>query len=72
MSQQLVCDDCGQVIDESQPYYVLTGNKVQLQRTEEMGSAPGNGVLTAIEPTRTLHYHEEHLPAYKIEGEPAE
>jgi len=63
MSQQFICDECGEPIDLTQPHYQLTGSKVRV--TED-------GVLTAIDPARTLHYHEEHVPGYKIEGNPVD
>lgn len=53
MSQQLICDECGLVIDTSQPYY--TGNLTQVVDV-------GGGAPTAATPTRQLDYHVEHSP----------
>jgi hypothetical protein len=63
MSEQIICDDCGEVIDVTQDHYQLTGSKVKVD---------ANNVLTTVDPPVTLHYHEEHLPMYKLAGEPVE
>lgn len=60
MTQQIVCDECGQPIDPTTPHYQLSGTKLQ---TVE-------GTLTAIGEAVTLHYHENHVPGYKVVGEP--
>lgn len=60
MTQQIVCDECGKPIDPTVAHYQLSGSKVQL--TGE--------VLTTIEAAVTLHYHAEHVPGYKVVGEP--
>lgn len=62
MSTQIICDDCGEPVDETQPHYQLTGSKVQLV----------DGVLTVVDAAVTLHYHDEHLPVYKIGGQPVD
>lgn len=62
MSTQIICDDCGAPVDETKPHYQLTGTKVQ-----KTGDA-----LIAVDAPVMLHYHEEHLPVYKIAGEPVE
>ena len=62
MSQQFICDECGEPVDTAKPHYQLSGSKVQ----------DVNGAMTALDPPVTLHYHEEHLPVYKIAGEPIE
>jgi hypothetical protein len=54
MTQQIVCDECGEPIDISQPYYELIGSKVHM-----VGDPP---TLTVAEPAKTMHYHENHLP----------
>lgn len=60
MTQQIVCDECGQPIDPTVAHFQLNGSKVQL-----VGE-----VLTTLEIAVMLHYHEEHVPGYKIVGEP--
>lgn len=60
MSHQLICDDCGEPIDISQPYFSLSGSKVQVV----------DGTLTVVDQSVTLDYHAEHLPEYKVLGEP--
>jgi hypothetical protein len=62
MSQQIICDECGEPIDPTKPHYQLNGSKVQ-----EVG-----GAMIAVDSAVALHYHEEHLPVYKIAGEPVE
>lgn len=62
MSQQTICDECGQPIDLTKPHYQLSGSKVQ----------ETNGAMMAVDAPVALHYHEEHLPVYKIAGEPIE
>jgi hypothetical protein len=64
MSEQFICDECGEPIDLTKPHYQLTGAKVQATA----GGIAG-GALTAVDSPVTLHYHEEHLPVYKIAGE---
>lgn len=59
MSQQLICDDCGQPIDQTQPYYTLSGTKVQMVE----------GSLTVVDAATQLDYHAAHLPGYKVAGE---
>lgn len=59
MSEQFICDECGEPIDLTKPHYQLTGSKVQLS----------SGSLMAVDAPVTLHYHEEHLPVYKIAGQ---
>lgn len=68
MSNQLICDDCGEPIDTSKPYYSLSGQKMQMV-TSDRTVAP---TLTALETSIQLDYHEEHVPTYKIAGEPVE
>jgi hypothetical protein len=68
MTQQLLCDECGEPIDQTKPYYTLTGQKVQMGGAE--GTSPGS--LTAIDIPVSLEYHEEHLPRYKIQGQEVE
>jgi hypothetical protein len=65
--QQVVCDECGRPIDPTLPYYTLSGSKVK-QQTDDAGEP--TGVLTAVDVPRQLDYHEEHLPMYKVAGEP--
>lgn len=52
MSQQLICDDCGERIDTSQPYY--SGSFQQVQET--------GGTLVVVTPAVNLDYHVEHSP----------
>jgi hypothetical protein len=52
MSQQLICDDCGQQIDRSQPYY--SGSFQQMQET--------SGEPTVVVRSVQLDYHVEHSP----------
>jgi hypothetical protein len=66
VSQQLICDDCGEPIDQTQPYYTLSGTKVKLA-TDDSGASTGG--LIALETAVSLDYHEAHLPPYKIQGE---
>lgn len=62
MTQQFICDECGLPIDTLVPHYQLSGSKVQVI----------DDVLTSVDKPVTLHYHEAHLPVYKIEGVPVE
>jgi hypothetical protein len=52
MSNQVVCDDCGNVIDTTQPYFVVTGVKQQMV----------DGVPTVVEAAVTVDFHVDHLP----------
>jgi hypothetical protein len=70
MTQQIVCDDCGKPIDQAEPYYEVSGVLVQMA-----GDPPA---LTTVEPSKTMHYHQDHLaqsvlePAESSEEPPAE
>jgi periplasmic protein TonB len=55
MTQQIVCDECGEPIDQTQPYYDITGSLVQMT-----GDPPS---LQVVEPAKQMQYHQEHLPA---------
>lgn len=68
MSNQLICDECGEPIDTSKAYYTLTGQKMQVV-VSDRNSTP---TPTAIETPITLDYHEDHVPVYKVAGEPVE
>ncbi len=52
MSSQLICDGCGEPIDQSQPYYAVSGTKQQMV----------DGVLTVVEAAVAVDFHLEHLP----------
>jgi len=52
MSQQVVCNQCGEVIDQSISYYTAQVSTVQMI----------DGVLTAGGPAIQMDYHEGHLP----------
>jgi hypothetical protein len=62
VSQQIICDECGEPIDVAKPHYQLSGTKVQTV----------DGSPTALGDSVTLHYHEEHVPGYKIQGQEVE
>lgn len=62
MTQQVICDGCGQPIDQTIPYYTLSGSKVQMQTAEENAPNPGQPWLITLEPARQFDYHPEHLP----------
>jgi hypothetical protein len=69
MTEIIVCDDCGKPIDQTQPYYELSGSLVQME-----GEPPA---LTTVEPSKTMHYHQDHLAQNVLEPaqppeEPAE
>jgi hypothetical protein len=61
MANQVICDDCGEPIDETVAYYTFSGSKVQLKTTDD-GQPPAPPVLMTVEPARKLDYHAEHLP----------
>jgi hypothetical protein len=54
MTTRIVCDECGEPIDETQPFYDINGSLVQMA-----GDPP---VLTVVEPAKMMHYHQAHLP----------
>lgn len=62
MTNQIVCDDCGEPIDQSQPHYHISGSLVQL-----IGDPPA---LTTVESAKQMHYHEEHLPESVLDPAP--
>lgn len=60
MATQLICDDCGEVIDQTQPYYSVNAIKQQMV----------DGVLTVVEAGVTVDFHVEHLP-WELPASPA-
>ena len=52
MSSHIICDGCGQVIDESISYYTASISTVQMI----------DGVLTSGGAPLQRDYHTEHLP----------
>src|SRR3954468_8060680 len=62
MTQQIVCDECGEPIDQTQPYYDITGSLVQMT-----GDPPS---LQVVEPAKQMQYHQEHLPASVLDPAP--
>jgi hypothetical protein len=52
MSQQVICDGCGEVIDQSISYYTANVSTVQLV----------DGVLTSGGAAEQHDYHTDHLP----------
>ena len=59
MTQVIVCDDCGEPIDKSKPYYELVGSLVQ-----DAGDPP---VPTVAQPGKQMHYHQDCLPGEVLE-----
>lgn len=62
MSQQVICDGCGEPIDQSISYYSASVTAVQMI----------DGVLVSGGAAEQRDYHTEHLPHGVIEGTPAE
>ena len=58
MATQVICDECGEVIDQTQPHWSVQGTKVQLDV---------NGSLTVVEEQQHFDYHEGCLPREKLE-----
>jgi hypothetical protein len=52
MAQQVVCDTCGEIIDQSISYFRANVQTVQMI----------DGVLIAAESVTQLDYHTDHLP----------
>lgn len=52
MSQQVICDECGEPIDQAQPY--VSGSAQTVQVTE--------GVLTGQGDSIQFDFHVEHAP----------
>jgi hypothetical protein len=52
MSQQVLCDGCGEPIDQSISYYTANVSTVQMV----------DGVLTSGADTVQRDYHTDHLP----------
>jgi hypothetical protein len=61
VSQQTICDACGEPIDTSLPYYAVTGVK---QHVVE-------GTPTVIDPPQSIDFHEAHVP-WLPENQPVE
>jgi len=60
MSQQVVCNECGGVIDQSVQYYTANVQSVQMV----------DGVLVSGGVATQLDFHAEHLPAPVSEAMP--
>lgn len=52
MSSKIVCDRCGEPIDQTQPYYTGTGQEVQVQA----------GTLVVVGTQVGFDFHLEHVP----------
>lgn len=52
MSQRIVCDTCGETIDQSVTYYTASVQTVQII----------DGVLTSAAQADQRDYHSDHLP----------
>jgi IPT/TIG domain len=53
MATRVVCDACGEVIDQAQPYYSAQVSKLQVNE---------DGALIAVESAQQRDYHVDHLP----------
>lgn len=55
MSQQMICDECGEPIDQADPFIAVSASKQQLVNDVPTVAAGGE--------VRTFDFHVEHTPA---------
>lgn len=66
MTERLVCDSCGDLIDEEQPHFLVTAQKMIVQNANDPTTI--NVPELELIP-RTLHYHDGHQPELVASGE---
>jgi hypothetical protein len=63
MSEKIICDSCGEPIDQSEPYYTITAQKLQVENVNDPTQI---NVPTTIEIPQQFDYHDGHQP--EIQG----
>jgi|tagenome__1003787_1003787.scaffolds.fasta_scaffold20809018_1 hypothetical protein len=59
MATQIVCDECGEPIDQSQAYYQIVATKMVVENANDP-SLPNTP--TVVEIAQTFDYHDGHQP----------
>jgi hypothetical protein len=68
MATQIICDQCGEPIDLTQPYYEVTATKVKVENANDP-TQPNTPVTVEI--AQQFDYHDGHQPS-KLMPEPPE
>lgn len=58
MGVQRVCDSCGEVIDQDQPFWIV----VVTQQVQPVGDTVAGPVPAMTSPSTMFDFHDEHLP----------
>lgn len=61
MATQIICDACGEPIDQSQPYFQVVATKVQVENINDP-SLPNTPTVVAI--AQSFDYHDGHQPLH--------
>jgi hypothetical protein len=68
MSQRVICDACGEVIDQSVAYYTYTSRKLLVEGADDPDVI---NVPTVVQIARTYDFHDGHQPPIgQVEEEP--
>jgi hypothetical protein len=69
MAQRLICDACGEEIDQSIPYYTITAQKVFVEGIDDPDTI---NVLTTVQIARTFEFHDGHQPPVEPTAQPSD
>jgi hypothetical protein len=67
MATQVICDECGEPIDLTQPYFQVSATKVQINNAGDP-TTPNEPVVVEI--TQQFDYHDGHQPQTTTRPEP--
>jgi hypothetical protein len=59
MATQIICDACGEPIDQSQPFFQVVATKVQVENANDP-TQPNTPTVVGI--AQTFDYHDGHQP----------
>jgi hypothetical protein len=59
MATQIICDACGEPIDQAQPYFQVVATKVQIDNANDP-SMPNTPTVVGI--AQSFDYHDGHQP----------
>ena len=67
MATTLICDNCGEKINQAEPYYQVTAVKLSVENIDDPTE---HNVERTVEIPVTFHYHDGHQPKAQPEPEP--
>lgn len=59
MATQIICDECGEPIDQTQPYYQVVATKVRVDNADDP-TLPNTPMVVEI--AQSFDYHDGHQP----------